>query len=189
VRARHPPAPIIYYQGHDLEFAVGTVRATDGDGRQRAVDTEDPDGALLVHIPTEGLDHVVLGYRVGGTVSQVSGGVQMEWRAVGACGHEVASTDVTVTADLPPEALSCLAGEPRSAMYCTASDMGPDATVAHFLQADMASTDRLDIVVTYPEGAAEGEPLLTQRWSLASAFAVTPATASVFGVLLLVLVG
>src|SRR5699024_706160 len=73
--------------------------------------------------------------------------------------------------------------------YCTASDMGPDATVAHFLQADMASTDRLDIVVTYPEGAAEGEPLLTQRWSLASAFAVTPATASVFGMLLLVLVG
>ncbi len=180
---------MLYDEEHDREFEVGTVRATDGDGRELDVDTEEADGALLVHIPTEDLDHVVLGYRVRGTVSQVSEGVQMEWRAVGAYSHEVASTDVTVTADLPPEALSCLAGEPRSAMYCTASDMGPDATVAHFLQADMASTDRLDIVVTYPEGAAEGEPLLTQRWSLASAFAITPATASVFGILLLVLVG
>src|SRR5699024_7417739 len=67
--------------------------------------------------------------------------------------------------------------------------MGPDAAVAHFLQADMTTTDRLDIVVTYPEGTAEGEPILTQRWSLSSAFAVTPVTASVFGLLLLVLVG
>ena len=180
---------MIYDEEHDREFEVGMVRATDGDGRELDVDTEDVDGALLIHIPTEGLDSAVLSYRVSGTVSQVSGGVQMEWRAVGAYSHRVATTDVTVTAALPPEALSCLAGEPRSAMYCTASDMGPDAAVAHFLQADMASTDRLDIVVTYPEGTAEGEPLLTQRWSLASAFAVTPITASIFGVLLLVLIG
>lgn len=180
---------MVYDEDHDREFEIDEVRATDGDGRELDIDTEETDGALLIHLPTEGLDRAVLSYRVNGTVSQVSEGVQLEWRAVGAYSHRVATTDVTVAADLPPEALSCLAGEPRSAMYCTASDMGPNAAVAHFLQADMTSTDRLDIVVTYPEGTAEGEPLLTQRWSLVSAFAITPATASVFGLLLLILVG
>src|SRR5699024_300089 len=92
---------------------------------------------------------------------------------------------VTVRAPLPPEALSCLAGEPRSAMCCTASDMGMDASIAHFLQADMAPTDRLDIVATYPAGTAEAAPDLARRWSLPSAFAITPITATLFGPLLL----
>ncbi|SHK24472.1 Predicted membrane protein [Nocardiopsis flavescens] len=193
------PAPEVFVRGltetmlydteYDRRFEVGGVKVTGPDGRALDAPVEHSDGALVVEIPTEGLEEVVLSYRVGGTVSEVSRGVQMEWRAIGAYSHTVESTDVTVTAPLPPEALSCLAGEPRSAMYCTASDMGPDSSVAHFLQADMEPADRLDIVVNFPAGTAEGEPLLSRRWSLASAFKVTPATASVFGVLLVVLVG
>lgn len=180
---------MLYDTEHDRRFEVSGVRATDLDGNTLDARVSRDDGTLSVEIPTEATSGVVLSYRVSGTVSEVSQGVQMEWRAVGAYSHTVESTDVTVTAPLPPEALSCLAGEPRSAMYCTASDMGADAGVAHFLQADMEPSDRLDIVVNYPPGAAEGEPILTRRWSLTSAFAVTPATASVFGLLLAVLLG
>ncbi|OOC55770.1 MULTISPECIES: DUF2207 domain-containing protein [Nocardiopsis] len=180
---------MLYDTDHDREFEVVGVRATDLDGDTLDADVREEDGVLFVDVPTAGTEGAVLTYRVIGTVSEVAQGVQMEWRAVGAYSHTVQSTDVTVTAPLPPEALSCLAGEPRSAMYCTASDMGTDAGVAHFLQADMGPEDRLDIVVNYPSGTAEGEPILTRRWSLASAFAVTPATASVFGLLLVVLVG
>ncbi|MFL1426564.1 MULTISPECIES: DUF2207 family protein [unclassified Nocardiopsis] len=193
------PAPDVFVRGltetmlydteHDRRFEVSGVEVAGPDGRALDAAVEHRDGALVVEIPTRGLDEVVLTYRVGGTVSEISQGVQMEWRAIGAYSHTVEATDVTVTAPLPPEALSCLAGEPRSAMYCTASDMGPESAVAHFLQADMAPADRLDIVVNYPPGTAEGEPILTRRWSLVSAFKVTPATASVFGVLLVVLVG
>ncbi|MFC9084958.1 DUF2207 domain-containing protein [Nocardiopsis dassonvillei] len=180
---------MLYDTEHDRKFEVTGVRATDLDGNALDARVSRGDGSLSVEIPTEATSGVVLSYRVSGTVSEVSQGVQMEWRAVGAYSHTVEATDVTVTAPLPPEALSCLAGEPRSAMYCTASDMGADAGVAHFLQADMEPSDRLDIVVNYPPGTAEGEPILTRRWSLASAFAVTPATASVFGLLLAVLLG
>ncbi|WDZ90433.1 DUF2207 domain-containing protein [Nocardiopsis sp. HUAS JQ3] len=180
---------MLYDTEHDRKFEVTGVRATDLDGETLDARVSRDDGSLSVEIPTEATSGVVLSYRVSGTVSEVSQGVQLEWRAVGAYSHTVEATDVTVTAPLPPEALSCLAGEPRSAMYCTASDMGADAGVAHFLQADMEPSDRLDIVVNYPPGAAEGEPILTRRWSLASAFAVTPATASVFGLLLAVLLG
>ncbi|MGW5875258.1 DUF2207 domain-containing protein [Nocardiopsis terrae] len=182
-------ATMLYDTDHDRRFEIGGISAVDSDGAALQIETEETDGALLVHIPTEGTRGVELGYRVEGTVSEVAQGVQLEWRAVGAYSHTVRSTDVTVTAPMPPEALSCLAGEPRSAMYCTASDMGGDAVVAHFLQADMTPSDRLDIVVNYPPGTAEGEPILTRRWSLASAFQVTPATGSAFGLLLLVLVG
>ncbi|MBR8744720.1 DUF2207 domain-containing protein [Nocardiopsis sp. MG754419] len=182
-------ATMIYDTDHDRRFDITGVSAVDADGATLDVETEEAGGALLVHIPTEGTRGVRLSYRVGGTVGEVAQGVQVEWRAVGAYSHPVRSTDVTVTAPLPPEALSCLAGEPRSSMYCTASDMGDEAVVAHFLQADMGPDDRLDIVVNYPPGTAEGEPILTRRWSLASAFKITPATASVFGLLLLVLVG
>ncbi|QUX29636.1 DUF2207 domain-containing protein [Nocardiopsis akebiae] len=180
---------MLYDTEHDRKFEVTGVRATDLDGDALDARVSRGDGSLSVEIPTEATSGVVLSYRVSGTVSEVSQGVQLEWRAVGAYSHTVEATDVTVTAPLPPEALSCLAGEPRSAMYCTASDMGADAGVAHFLQADMEPSDRLDIVVNYPPGTAGGEPILTRRWSLASAFAVTPATASVFGLLLAVLLG
>ncbi|MCK9871215.1 DUF2207 domain-containing protein [Nocardiopsis dassonvillei] len=180
---------MLYDTEHDRKFEVTGVRATDLDGDALDARVSRDDGSLSVEIPTAATSGVVLSYRVSGTVSEVSQGVQLEWRAVGAYSHTVEATDVTVTAPLPPEALSCLAGEPRSAMYCTASDMGADAGVAHFLQADMEPSDRLDIVVNYPPGTAEGEPILTRRWSLASAFAVTPATASVFGLLLAVLLG
>lgn len=180
---------MLYDTDHDREFRVTGLQATDLEGNVLDVDVREENGALLVDIPTAATSGVVLTYRVSGTVGEISQGVQMEWRAVGAYSHTVESTDVTVTAPLPPEALSCLAGEPRSAMYCTASDMGPDARVAHFLQADMDPEDRLDIVVNYPSGTAEGAPILTRRWSFASAFAITPVTAGVFGLLIVVLVG
>ncbi|MBB6118268.1 DUF2207 domain-containing protein [Nocardiopsis algeriensis] len=180
---------MLYDTEHDREFEITGIEATTLDGNALEAEVEHRNGALLVTVPTEGLDGTVLTYRVGGTVSEISGGVQMEWRAVGAYSHPVETTDVTVTAPLPPEALSCLAGEPRSAMYCTASDMGPEKSVAHFLQVDMEPSDRLDIVVNYPPGTAGGEPILTRRWSLASAFAVTPVTGGVFGLLIAVLVG
>ncbi|MDE3720845.1 DUF2207 domain-containing protein [Nocardiopsis sp. N85] len=180
---------MLYDTEHDRRFEINGVRVTDTEGRTLDAEVDHRAGAVVVEIPTRGQDEVVLTYRVGGTASEVSRGVQMEWRAIGAYSHTVEVTDVTVMAPMPPEALSCLAGEPRSAMYCTASDMGPESSVAHFLQADMEPDDRLDIVVNYPPGTAEGEPILTRRWSLASAFQVTPATASVFGVLLVVLIG
>ncbi|MBE2998743.1 DUF2207 domain-containing protein [Nocardiopsis sp. HNM0947] len=176
---------MLYDKEYDRRFEVENVRAVDPDGGTVPVETEQEGASLLVHLDTAGREQVELDYTVTGAVTEVSEGVQLEWRAVGAYSHHVETTDVTVNAPMPPEAVSCLAGEPRSAMYCTASDMGQDASVAHFLQADMSPADRLDIVVTYPEGTAEGAPDLDRRWSLASAFAITPTTATVFGLLLL----
>lgn len=97
---------------------------------------------------------------------------------------------MVVDAPNPPQALSCEAGEPLSSIYCTSSDMGgPQALVARFLQTDLEPGQTFDIVVSYPRGTAESTLILSRSWSLTSAFAITPVTAGVFGLLLAVLIG
>ena len=52
-------------------------------------------------------------------------------------------------------------------------------TTGAFTQADLAPGEPLTIAVQYPRGTFAGvEPLLREHWSLARAFALTPATAA-----------
>ncbi|RNL84032.1 DUF2207 domain-containing protein [Halostreptopolyspora alba] len=183
-----------YDNDHDRIYEVDAVTAEDADGAPVAVDTAERESdavdTLDVTMDTAGVDTVVLSYTVRGVTASVGDGIELEWTAVGGYSEPVAGTTVVVDAAAQPIALSCNAGAGRSSMYCTVSDMGGhEAKSARFMQANMEPGESLGIVVSYPASAAPGDPILEERWSLTSAFAITPATASVFGLLLVVLVG
>ncbi|GAA4897616.1 DUF2207 domain-containing protein [Streptomonospora salina] len=171
-------------------YEVDGISAVDGGGRRIPVSTHEDDGTLDVRMETAGHSAAVLSYTVRGAVDPVGGGTELEWTAVAGYGRTVAETTVVVDAAAPPRALSCTAGRARSSIYCTSSDMGGhEAARARFLQTDMQPEESLHIVVSYPADAIGGEAIIERDWSLTSAFAITPATATVFGLLLLVPVG
>ncbi|MDA0565030.1 DUF2207 domain-containing protein [Streptomonospora sp. S1-112] len=179
-----------YDADHDRLFEVSDVSAVDVSGGAVEVERAERDGTLDLRMDTEGRSEVVLRYTVRGAVDPVGTGTELEWTAVGGYSAPVAETTVVVDAAVPPSALSCTAGAPRSSIYCTSSDMGGhQALLARFLQTDMEPGDSLYIVVGYPAGSIGGEAILARNWTLQSAFAITPATATVFGLLLLVPVG
>ncbi|MFC7326419.1 DUF2207 domain-containing protein [Marinactinospora rubrisoli] len=179
-----------YDTDHDRLYEVTGVTARDGDGDPVEVRTAAGADTLDVTMEPAGAETVILSYEVSGTTSRIGRQLELEWVAVGGYSAPVASTTVEVDAPLPPLALSCAAGEPRSSIYCTSSDMGGhQALVARFLQADLEVGQTLSIVVGYPPDTAPGDPLLERTWSLSSAFSITPATSGVFGLLLVVLIG
>ncbi|GAB3206869.1 DUF2207 family protein [Marinactinospora thermotolerans] len=179
-----------YDTDHDRIYEVTGLTATSADGRATEVTLAHGETTLEATVEPSGADEIILSYQVRGTTSEIGERVEMEWAAVGGYSLPVEETTVTVDAGLPPLALSCAAGEPRSSIYCTSSDMGGhQALIARFVQADLDVGQTLSIVVGYPSGVAPGEPILDRTWSLTSAFSITPVTSAVFGVVLLVLVG
>ncbi|MFD0773032.1 DUF2207 domain-containing protein [Streptomonospora algeriensis] len=179
-----------YDAEHSRLYEISGISAVDGSGREIPVSTEEGGGTLDVRLDTAGRSEAVLRYTVRGAVDPVGGGTELEWTAVGGYSRTVAETTVVVDAAVPPMALSCTAGQVRSSIYCTSSDMGGhEAVRARFLQTDMEPEESLHIVVGYPADTIGGEAIVERDWSLQSAFAITPATATAFGLLLLVPVG
>lgn len=179
-----------YGADHSRLYKVSGVSAVDGSGRKVPVSTDGNGSTLDVALETAGRSAVVLRYTVRGAVDPVGDGTELEWAAVGGYSGTVAETTVVVDATAPPVALSCTAGQARSSIYCTSSDMGGHrAVLARFLQTDMNPDESLYIVVGYPAGAVGGEAIVERDWSLQGAFSITPGTATVFGVLLLLPVG
>ncbi|QBI52196.1 DUF2207 domain-containing protein [Streptomonospora litoralis] len=179
-----------YDADHSRIYKIERISAVDGSGRDVPVSTDKGGGTLDMRMDTAGRSEVVLRYTVRGAVDPVGDGTELEWTAVGGYSRTVAETTVVVDAAVPPVALSCTAGEARSSIYCTSSDMGGHrAVLARFLQTDMNPGEALRIVVGYPAGAIGGEAIVERDWSVQTAFAITPLTATVFGLLLLVPVG
>lgn len=179
-----------YDTDHDRLYELTGLTAQSGDGTPVEVTVTEDETTLNATLDVAGAPVVIVDYQVTGTVSEVGDRLELEWTAVGGYSDFVEETTVVVDAPNPPQALSCAAGEPLSSIYCTASDMGgPQALVARFLQADLDAGQTLGIVVSYPPGTADSSLILDRSWSLTSAFAITPATAGVFGLLLVVLVG
>ncbi|PSK99630.1 putative membrane protein DUF2207 [Murinocardiopsis flavida] len=177
-----------YDSDHERRYAVSGVSAEDGDGKPVEVDVDTTGNTLTMRFaPAE---QVTLRYDVRGGVDRVGQRQELEWAAVGGYSAPVETTTVQVDAGAPPVALACAAGDPRSSIYCTSSDMGGhEAVVARFTQARLEPGQQLSIVVGYPAGTMNSEAILDRVWSVNSAFAITPATTTVFGLVLVVLVG
>ncbi|MDA2807032.1 DUF2207 domain-containing protein [Nocardiopsis suaedae] len=179
-----------YDADRDRVYPVEGVRAEDGSGAELPVRTEEDGDTLDLVVERGDAEKAVLTYTVRGALEDTGDGVELEWTPVAGYSAPVAETNVRVDAPLPPLALSCTAGGERSSIYCTSSDMGGhEALTARFLQANMVPGQRLSIAVAYPPGTAPAAPVFDRTWSLTSAFAVTPVTGSVFGVLLVGLLG
>ncbi|WP_310911775.1 DUF2207 domain-containing protein [Lipingzhangella rawalii] len=182
----------------DQLYPIDGVRAEDHAGSR--VDVQTDAGREVTRLvmdtsqvssPTPGaVPTLVLRYEVRGATVHLGDRVELDWLAVGGYSRPVAETQIEVDAPLPPSALSCAAGDPRSTIYCTSSGMGGhEALIAQFTQAELAPGEILRINVNYPGESPAYGPITDRPFSLTSAFRITPLTGGVFAAILLVLVG
>ncbi|QVQ50788.1 DUF2207 domain-containing protein [Spiractinospora alimapuensis] len=188
-----------YDSDHDRVYEISKLQAVDSEGDrldfelteqdQLATATIDLDQAKDVSDETEPVS-VTLTYEVTGTTTDMGDTTEFSWYAVGGYTMPVAETLVTVDAEVQPLAVSCAAGDPRSSIYCTSSDMGgTDASMARFTQANLSPGETLRVAVNYPPGSAAEQLELKRNFSFASAFQVTPFSFGVFAVITATLIG
>lgn len=194
-----------YDEDHDRIYRLDGVGAVTEDETPLRTEISETEDTATVHITTTtaagadgegdgegdgGAATVILTYEIQGTTSDIGGGIEFAWYAVGGYSAPVAETVVVVDSEVPPLGLSCAAGDPRSSIYCTSSDMGGYVGLfARFTQAQLAPGETLRIAVSFPSDAAKEELILERRFAFTSAFAVNRVTMGVFSAVVLTLVG
>ncbi|MQA97257.1 MAG: DUF2207 domain-containing protein [Streptosporangiales bacterium] len=183
-----------YDEGNDRVYRVQNVKASSPDGAPTKTTVETGESATTVTVgagqSATGRKRVVLTYEVHGAVTPLSDLDEVRWVAAGGFAVPARQISVVMNAKAVPNNLACFAGDPNSAVYCSASDMGGhEAGAARFQQARLAPGQVLTVVVGYPSGTTTGEPILDHRFSLSAAFQITPLTGGVLALLLVVLLG
>lgn len=163
---------------HDEVFTVTNVRAS-VDGRSARVSQDDTDGlaALSVDLgrPLTGRHTVRWEYDVQGAVRRTSDGLEVSWPVVQGLRTPVRSARVDLSAPAVTWAV-CFAGGAGSTMPCTATQLG-ESTSPAFVQQGLGPGERMTIVAGLPAGSAvRPDQRLDQRWSLRTAFSLTPLT-------------
>ena len=130
-----------------------------------------------------------LSYDVLGTITPLGSVEEFRWFAVSGWDVPVAKATVKVTGPGMIQNLSCFAGDPASAIGCTAASMDHGGGTAEFEQNGLAAGQALTVVVGYPKGATGATPILESRFTLTGAFALTPVSLGSLALLLLLLLG
>ncbi|WP_083958582.1 DUF2207 domain-containing protein [Herbidospora mongoliensis] len=126
-------------------------------------------------------------YDVTGAVTQLPDGTEeLRWSAAGG---PLDTVKVTVRGPGQIQGLTCFAGPATSAIGCTAAGMDESAENATFEQTGLAEGEQLTIVVAYPAGSTGAQPILENRFDLATAFTVDMWTGGSLIVLLILLLG
>jgi hypothetical protein len=129
-------------------------------------------------------------YLVRGSLNAFTNHDELYWNAVGnQWDVPIDQATVRVSAPAAVTRAACFAGPSGSTGSC--QQAGIANGVAHFTQAGLGPHEGLTVVVAIPKGvvAAPG-PILRERWSLQQAFALTPVSGGVSGLLaILVILG
>ena len=129
-------------------------------------------------------------YLVRGSLNAFANHDELYWNAVGnQWDVPIDHATVRVSAPAAVTRAACFAGPSGSTGSC--QQAGIANGVAHFTQAGLGPHEGLTVVVAIPKGvvAAPG-PILRERWSLQRAFALTPVSGGVSGLLaILVILG
>lgn len=142
----------------------------------------DPDKTIT------GAHRYTITYRIEGALNGFEGHDELYWNAIGTewpVPIEVATVRVTTPADIIE--VACFGGEGGSRLACAQAERA--GRTAGFSDRRLSAGDGVTVVVAFAKGAVPPPaPVLDERWSLARAFSVTPATAGAGLVLLLVAV-
>ncbi|MBW3548393.1 MAG: DUF2207 domain-containing protein [Actinobacteria bacterium] len=125
-----------------------------------------------------------ISYRVRGVLNGFENHDELYWNAVGA-GWGVPIEQATARVELPGPVgeVACFAGPVRSISPCDES--GSEGDTATFSHSGLRPRQAFTVVVGFPTGIVPTpEPILEERWSMARAFSLTPATLAGFGILL-----
>jgi Predicted membrane protein (DUF2207) len=129
-----------------------------------------------------------IAYQVRGALDGFADHDELYWNAVGTQWRvPIVRASATVTAPAAISHLACHAGQPDAWRSCASSRV--DGRTANFAATDLGPAEGLAVGVGFPTGVVPApRPVLQERWSLARAFAVTPATLGMAGLLAALLV-
>ncbi len=173
--------------GYDRVYPldVVSVAASEGTPAQYTVEDQGDDQRIKIGDPDVTITgaHVYdITYRVRGAMNGFDDHDELVWNAVGTewpVPIEQASAVVRAPADI--QKVLCTTGPFGSYSPCaSASSSGAEAT---FGQTQLAPYDGMTVSVAIPKGAVvpSPTPILEERFNLASAFRVTPATGGISG--------
>ena len=150
-------------------------------GNRKVIRIGDPDKTIT------GSHQYVIDYDVKGALNDFPEHVELYWNAIGTeWSVPIDNPSVTVVTPSPTNGVACFAGPERSSSPC-ASAGSTGSTKTEFSSPDLSLGEGLTVVISLPKGAvAATGPILDERWAVQRAFAVTPVTAGV-GTLLLLL--
>ena len=155
------------------------VNGSPGTPTQTKVSTDSGGTHLRIGDPNRtitGVHTYTIAYRVQGVLNSFADHDELYWNAIG---DEwlVAIFDAGATVSSPAAitGATCFAGSKGSNLPCDTSAV--DGSSANFSEHFLGPQSGLTVVVGLPKGAVQvGAPILKERWSLARAFSVTPAT-------------
>lgn len=123
-------------------------------------------------------------YRVRGVLNAFEDHDELYWNVVGA-GWDVPIEEATARVEVPGPVgeIACFAGPVRATSPCDESSS--EGNTATFFHSGLRPQQAFTVVVGFPTGIVPTpEPILEERWSLARAFSLTPATLAGFGILM-----
>ena len=191
---RDVPTRVHYDDTYDRVYPL-TVESVSATGGASADYTTERDGSLTrikIGDPEETVsgDHrYTIVYTVEGATNGFSDHDELYWNAIGD-EWPVSIDDVTVQVEAPGDITDslCFQGPERSTLPCDGQKVrGASATFRH---QHLDPFSGVTIVLAFPKGVLDAPaPILEERWSVSSAFRLTPVTGGVSGALLLLIVG
>ena len=191
---RDVPTRVHYDDTYDRVYPL-TVESVSASGGASADYTVEQDGSLT-RIKIGDPDETISGehtytivYTVEGATNGFGDHDELYWNAIGDT-WPVSIDDVTVNVEAPGAITDslCFQGPERSTLPCDGQKVRGSA--ATFRQQHLDPYSGVTIVLAFPKGVLnEPAPILEERWSLSSAFRLTPVTGGVSGALLLLIVG
>jgi uncharacterized protein (TIGR04222 family) len=191
---RDVPTRVHYDDTYDRVYPL-TVESVSASGGASADSTVEQDGSLT-RIKIGDPDETISGehtytivYTIEGATNGFGDHDELYWNAIGDT-WPVSIDDVTVDVEAPGAITDslCFQGPERSTLPCDGQKVRGSA--ATFRQQHLDPYSGVTIVLAFPKGVLnEPAPILEERWSVSSAFRLTPATGGVSGALLLLIVG
>jgi len=180
--------------GYDRVYplTVTSVSASAGTPAQYTVDDDGDNQRIKIGDPDQTItgEHTYdITYRVRGAMNAFSDHDELVWNAVGVdWSVPIERASAVVHAPAAIQRVGCATGSYGSTLPCSAAaGAGNDAV---FAVTQLAPYQGMTFTVALPKGAVvpAPTPILEERFNLASAFRVTPATGGISGGLLLLLV-
>jgi hypothetical protein len=177
------PVRYRYDDSRDRVVEVTNIRVTSPTGAPTDVDTQEDNGVLTIRVgdpdtTVTGQQTYVLDYDVRGAMNAFPDHAEVFWNAVGTeWSAAIARATVAVRGPAAPTQAACYAGPDGSGLPCTSARVATGG--AGFLQDGLAPYQGLTVAVAFPVAVVTvPPPILTERFSVVRAFAVTPWTVS-----------
>lgn len=182
-----------YDDTHDREFPLTVLDVSSPTGAPAGYQLEDLGGIQRIRVgdpdrTVTGSQTYVIRYRLAGALNGFADHDELYLNAIGP-GWDVVIERATVTVTAPGAITqsACFAGPVGSRLACDDATV-PAGETASFVHQQLFPNEAFSVVVAFPTGLVTSTaPILSERWSLQRAFAITPLTVGAAFALTLVL--